>query len=133
MNKIISLILIYSIVFMATVSGYTLSGYITNDSVGIEGSYIYYNLTIYNYSDISGYYILDNLTNGDKLINFSKAPTHYLNSSNISISGNTTRNIILNLKPTGTITGCVYVFGGINPCTIIDSVSQYSKRIRWFF
>lgn len=129
-TKIISL-LIYGIVFTATASAYSISGYITNNSVGIESATINYGLNN-TYSNSSGYYFVNNLT-GNIIINYSKNPKYYQNSTSVNMDSNITLNINLLLKPTGTITGCVYVFGGINPCTISSSVVLSSNRIRWFF
>lgn len=129
-NKIISLILIWY-VFTATASAYSLSGYITNNSAGIEGATVNYNANN-TYSNSGGYYFMNNLS-GNIIINFSKNPKYYQNSTTINMDSNKTLNINLLLKPTGTITGCIFAFGGINPCEITSSIVLSSNRIRWWF
>jgi len=130
-NKIISLILIW-FSFTATASAYSISGYITNSSIGIEGALINYNINN-TYSNSTGYYSMNNLS-GNIILNFSKNPEYYQNSTPVNMDSNKTLNINLLKKPTGTITGCVYAFGGINPCTLQEGIKSISSdRIRWFF
>jgi hypothetical protein len=130
-KKILSIILIYSVVFTATASAYTLSGQITNNSIGIYSAQI--NFDINNtYSNSTGYYTMSNLS-GNIIINFSKNPEYYQNSTSANMDSNKTLNVNLLKKPTGTITGCVFVFGGINPCEITQNIIVSSNRIRWWF
>ncbi|MDD3840084.1 MAG: hypothetical protein PHP06_05865 [Clostridia bacterium] len=87
----------------------------------------------YTKTNSSGFYSL-NLTSGYHNISIGFFPTYYTNASNVNIDSNKTFNVNLIKKPTGTITGCVYVFGGINPCTLLEGVKIISSnRIRWFF
>lgn len=134
MNKtrVLSTLSFIYIVFASAASAYSISGYVTNNSVGINQTSINYNLNI-TYSNITGYYSMNNLT-GNIIINFTNNPIYYSNSSSINIDSNKTLNVNLIKKPTGTITGCVYVVGGFNPCTLLEGVKVLSSnRIRWFF
>uniref|UniRef100_A0A6M3M7L9 Carboxypeptidase regulatory-like domain-containing protein n=1 Tax=viral metagenome TaxID=1070528 RepID=A0A6M3M7L9_9ZZZZ len=126
-NKIISLILIW-FVFTATASAYTISGYVTNNSAGINGTIINYNLNT-TYSNATGYYFMNNLT-GNIIINFTSNPVYYSNSTSINMDSNKTLNVNLLKKPTGTISGRVCSFPG---CQIEEAVQIASNRIRWFF
>lgn len=124
----LSIILLYS--FMVTASAYTLSGYVSNNSVGINGTEVSYDLNL-TYSNITGYYIFLNLS-GIATINFSRQPEYYPNSTSVNMDSDKILNVNLIKKPTGTISGCVYVFGGVNPCNIVYNIIE-SNRIRWFF
>lgn len=114
------------------------AGYLNGTITGSNGeylnnSYILTNQSNSTYSNSTGFYSL-NLTDGAYNVTISNNPRFYQNQTNyIQITGTTIHNVNLTIKPTGTITGCVYVAGGLNPCTIINQAIQYSNRVRWFF
>lgn len=113
------------------VQGFYLNGTLKNasDSTPINGGLISYGINN-TYSNATGFYSLNNITNGTRLIYYSFNPKFYSNSTNVTISGNTIKNANLTLKPTGTITGCVW--WGSYSC-FKESVVFYSTKIRWFF
>jgi len=114
------------------------AGYINGTITGSNGeylnnSYILTNQSNSTYSNSTGFYSLS-LPDGIYNITISNNPRFYQNQTdNIQVSGTIIHDVNLTIKPTGTITGCVYVAGGINPCTILHQAVDYSKRVRWFF
>ncbi len=135
MNKIkrvLSTLFFIYIVFTSAASAFNISGYVTNNSLGINGMTVNYNMNT-TYTNTTGYYFLDDIS-GNIILNFTDNPVYYLNSTSIDMDTNKTLNVNLIKKPTGTITGCVYVFGGINPCILQAGINILSSnRIRWFF
>jgi len=76
---------------------------------GITGAIVSTNTSISTTTDETGFYSLS-LTNGTYLLTASKEPEYYLNNSvivTVIARTNITTNIILDLKPTGNITGTV--------------------------
>jgi len=127
--RVLSALLVISIVFVSTATAYDISGYVTNNSAGINGATVNYNLNSTSSND-TGYYFMNNLT-GNIIINFTSNPVYYSNSTSINMDSNKTLNINLIKKPTGTITGRVCSFPGCQIEQAIQIIS--SNRIRWFF
>jgi len=127
--RVLSTLFFIYIVFAPTASAFNISGYVTNNSVGINGMTVNYNLNS-TYSNATGYYFLNNLT-GNIIINYTSNPIYYSNSTSINMNANKTLNINLIKKPTGTITGRVCSFSGCQIEQAIQIIS--SNRIRWFF
>lgn len=121
---------IIPMLFIFPVSGYYLNGTILNnsDSTGLNNTIISDGINT-TYSNTTGFYSLNNVS-GSKNYTFSNNPKFYQNITNITITGNTIRDVNLSLKPTGTITGCVSVFQSVG--CFREAAILYSNRIMWF-
>lgn len=124
---------IFAILFIYLVSiasaGY-INGTVYENSIGISGATVAVNYTSTLTNSMGNYSL--NLTAGTYIVNISKMPEYYPNSSSsITVSGSSSTfyNATLTKKPTGTITGRVCSFPGC----IDQSIRQLSNRIRWFF
>ena len=88
-----------------------INGTVRNNSVNISGAIVTTNTGVTAISDANGFYSLS-LTNGTYQLTTVKEPEFYTNSS-VSVTATApttiTRDIILNRKPTGTISGKVAV------------------------
>lgn len=139
MRKILFLCL-YIIILPAVSSAYTVYGEIyTNDTL-IDMPNVTVNIENYTVvTNITGNFIFNNsFSSGNYTVNITNTtqPRYQSMEINITLSSNLYMSIAVPLKPTGTITGCVYMFGGVNPCTYVKSVvvqASASSRIRWFF
>jgi hypothetical protein len=143
----ISILFLIPMLFIFPSSAYYLNGTILNnsDATGLSNALVLQNSSQYLYNSTeyfwywtnstttnsTGYYSLINATSGN--FTFSNNPGFYQNVSNISITGNTIGNVNLSLKPTGTITGCVWVFEHVGICNNPNVIIIYSMRIRWFW
>ncbi|VVB51777.1 Cytochrome c7 c [uncultured archaeon] len=88
-----------------------INGTVRNNSVNISGAIVITNTGVTAISDANGFYSL-NLVNGTYQLTTSKEPEFYTNSSvSVTVTAPATiiRDIILNRKPTGTISGKVAV------------------------
>ncbi|MCX9087493.1 MAG: hypothetical protein OIN90_08010, partial [Candidatus Methanoperedens sp.] len=88
-----------------------INGTVRNNSVNISGAAITTNTGVTAISDANGFYSLS-LTNGTYQLTTVKEPEFYINSSvsvTVTAPATITRDIILNRKPTGTISGIVTV------------------------
>ena len=88
-----------------------INGTVRNNSVNISGAIVITNTGVTAISDANGFYSL-NLVNGTYQLTISKEPEFYTNSSvSVTVTAPATiiRDIILNRKPTGTISGKVAV------------------------
>jgi len=88
-----------------------INGTVRNNSVNISGARVTTNTGFTAITDENGFYSL-NLVNGTYQLTTIKEPEFYINSSvsvTVTAPASITRDIILNRKPTGTISGKVTV------------------------
>ena len=88
-----------------------INGTVKNNSVNISGATVTTNTGVTAISDANGFYSL-NLVNGTYQLTTSKEPEFYTNSSvsvTVTAPARVTKDIILNRKSTGTISGKVSV------------------------
>ena len=88
-----------------------INGTAKNNSVNISGATVTTNTGVTAITDANGFYSL-NLVNGTYQLTTIKNPEYYTNTSvsvMVTAPATSTKDIILNKKPTGTISGKVSV------------------------
>jgi len=118
--------------FTATIAsaGY-INGTVYENSNGLSNAIAAVNYTSVLTNSLGNYTL--NLTAGTYIVNISKMPEYYSNSSSsitVSDSSSTLYNTTLTKKPTGSITGRVCSFPG---CQIEAAITALSDWVRWFF